>query len=277
MPHHASNAILMDLRTLLAERFGSAFRGNFPGQFSNPIPDSASAPALAAEGLHKFLPTGLPDWDALTQGLRLGEVTEICGALGSTSLILDALLEAFSKAGWNGAWVDAADTLEVEDWELAQRERLLWVRCQEVSKALKAADLLLRDGQSNWVILDLQCSPLEQLQRIASNHWHRFHRVVEQQQNSLLVLSPAPLVEGARVRITPALSSALTPTPNTPSLWPLDALEQPRRELRPQLSLHVFVRGRLPLLQSTANPTPLASEPAPRALEIPQSFQRKTA
>ena len=214
----APHSVIADLRALLAGRF------------------AGTAPVWEAEPSRKTLSTGVAEWDAQTQGLRLGEVTEICGGLGGAGLIMDALLEASAKRGWLGAWVDAGDTLEVADWESQRLRRMLWVRCGEAVLALKSVDLLLRDGNASWVVLDLQGVSPEALQRVSGSHWHRFHRLVEQRENVLVVLSPTPIVEGARVRVAVGCD------------WTLDALERPREALRREALVQVFVRGRTPLV-----------------------------
>ncbi|MEI6872118.1 MAG: hypothetical protein WCL08_07535, partial [Verrucomicrobiota bacterium] len=145
-------------------------------------------------------------------------------------------LDACAKRGWLGAWIDTGETLEVADWEAQRLRRMLWVRCGEPLAALKAADLLLRDGNASWVVLDLQGVSQGALRRISNSHWHRFHRLVEQRDNALVVLTPSPMVEGARVRV--AVGRA----------WTLDALERPRGALQREVSAQVFVRGRTPLV-----------------------------
>jgi hypothetical protein len=205
-----------ELRSLLAERFQQAHTAVEPA--SGRLP----------------LPTGFAHWDALTGGVRPGEITEICGALGATHLVWEGVLERLTRAGRLGAWVDAGDSLEVADWCPRQLQRLLWVRCRDVLTALKAADLLLRDGNCSWVALDLQAAAPRALRGVCGTHWHRFHRLLAQQGSTLLVLSRTPLVEGVRVRVLADES------------WELNALERPRSELREEAPLQVFVRGRMP-------------------------------
>ena len=218
--------LLADLRTMLDERFRGA----------RPHWDSRTHPRTAADATSasKTLPTGVPAWDQAAQGLRLGEVTELCGHLGGTSLVLEQLLQACFHAGWMGAWVDAGGALDPVSWSEPLLRRILWVRCNDPLTALRSADLLLRDGTPSWVLLDLQNVPARTLQRIPNSHWHRFHRLVEHHGNALLVLSPSPLVEGARTRI--ALDTPLS----------LAALETPRHQLTPSVAPRVFVRGHSP-------------------------------
>jgi len=217
---------LDDLRTLLRIRF--------PGS----APPSASALQEQADevegGGGRVLRSGVAEWDEACSGLRLGEVSEVCGGLGGAGLVMDSLLHSGAQAGWMGAWVDAGDALEVADWPSSWMKNMLWVRCRQPFAALKAADLLLRDGNLSWVVLDLQGVPASALRRISAQHWHRFHRLVKHHGNALLVLTPVPMVEGARVRVS------------TRQSWSLEELTLPRAQLRADLGVHVYVRGRHP-------------------------------
>jgi RecA/RadA recombinase len=195
------------------------------------------------------LPTGIGDWDHAAGGLRLGEVTEVCGALGGTSLLMDHLLAATKAAGWLGAWVDAGDSLEVEDWDPEALGRIVWMRCRDTGMALKGADLLLRDGNLSWVTLDLQTVSAKALRRISGQHWHRFHRLVELRGNALLVLTPSPMVEGAKVRVLSRASMKLA------------SLHQPRCELQTSMAFEVFVKGRLPNGMSPKKTEPISLIP----------------
>ena len=255
----AAQPLLADLRALLSQRF--------PKAVSKALQSVEREAALVS---FKTLPTGVQAWDGLTGGIRLGEVTEVCGGTGGAGLVLDSLLGACARAGWLGAWVDAGDNLEVSDWAPDSLERMVWVRCPgspegkgrsaqravgfELGEsttgplsdaarvftaltALKAADLLLRDGNLSWVVLDLQGLSQKELQRVPASAWHRFHRVVEERANVLLVLTPRPMVEGVRVRVV------------VEEEWGLEALETPRHQLQERALVRVSERGRAPALE----------------------------
>jgi hypothetical protein len=147
------------------------------------------------------VPTGVEALDAATGGLRRGAVTEFSGSTGQGSLFFSALLETTGRERWHMALIDAADQFEPADWDAAAMRRLLWVRSREAKKALRAADLLLRDGNLPLVVLDFQGVPVKQLRGIPTNVWHRLQRVVEESGVALVVLSRWPMVEGARVRV----------------------------------------------------------------------------
>jgi hypothetical protein len=240
----ATSSVLQDLRSLLTARFpgsrtlcgepGGAKKGNSEGGAGRREDLYGAAHGLSSPLSlgRRVLPTGIKKWDTAAGGLRMGEVTEVCGPLGGTGLVMDQLLEATMHAGWLGAWVDAGDALEVEAWDARALQRVVWVRCKNPMMALKGADLLLRDGNLSWVTLDLQAVSPVALRRISAQHWHRFHRLVENIGNALIVLTPAPMVEGAKVRVVGR------------QRWTLDSIHLPRRELRATCDMEVFVRGR---------------------------------
>lgn len=167
-------------------------------------------------------------------GLRQGALTEACGTPGAGSLLLAALLEAAARDSFLVGLIDAAGSFEPEDWPEAQLRRLLWVMGRDVPSSLKAADLLLRDGNLPILVLDLQMLPPRALRRIPAGTWHRFHKVIEPLATVLLVLTPRPLVEGAAARIALGLKTDL------------DALHRPRAALAEQWEARIFERGAAP-------------------------------
>lgn len=199
---------LAALRTLVAEKF----------------PQAVQVPAGR-------LSTGCPALDG-KGGLIRGTLTEVCGSAAGGMLVLCALLDAAVREGFFLALIDAADAFEPSDWPEEQLDRLLWVRCRESGTALKAADLLVRDGNLPALLLDLHGLPARQLQRIPANTWHRFHRIVESSATVLLVLTPHPLVEGAPCRIAVRLEA------------PWQAMNTPRPRLLETLDARIFERGR---------------------------------
>jgi RecA/RadA recombinase len=165
-------------------------------------------------------------------GLLRGGLTEVCGSLAGGQMVLAALLEAAVREAFWVALIDGADAFEPADWPGDQLDRLLWVRCRETGAALKAADILLRDGNLPVLLLDLQMVPERQLHRIPASTWHRFHRVIENSATVLLVLTPRPLVEGTPSRIAVKI----------PSPW--KAMTASRRQLLDELVAQAFERGR---------------------------------
>lgn len=175
----AMDARIAELRRLLAEKF-PAIHHNAGG----------------------VLPTGLADVDALEGGLRRAALTELSTASGAGALFIHAMLRAVGRQRCLAALVDAAHSFEPDGAAPAVLARLLVVFCEDAMQAVKAADLLLRDGNLSLVMLDLQAAPTRELQRIPANTWHRLQRLAEQTAAAVVVLTPQPMVEAAQVRIT---------------------------------------------------------------------------
>lgn len=202
-------ANIIELRQLLAERF--------PGLRTR-------AEELTATR-HAFWPTGLKQLDEpLRGGFPCGALTEVTAAQrGSGSALLMArLIQRALGENKFVAVIDGQDSLDVTQLG-GELSRLLWVRCQSADEALKAADLLLRDGNLPLVLLDLVSNPAAQLRKIPATTWYRFQRLIEQTSAVCVVLTPHAMVAPAQVRV--ALRSRFS----------LHALEREREEL-----LHEF-------------------------------------
>lgn len=101
--------------------------------------------------------------------------------------------------------------------------RLLWVRCSAAMELLKAADLLIRDGNIPFILLDACRFSERELRALPASAWWRLKQMTERAGCRLLVLSSFPLVPCATLRLS--LSSGLS----------LDDFDRPRGELLPQL------------------------------------------
>jgi hypothetical protein len=178
---------IIELRQLLAERF--------PGLRTRAEELSAVRHAVWA--------TGLPQVDVLHGGLPKGALAEIVAerhGSGSVSL-MTALIHRALKENKFVAVIDGQDSLDVT--QLGEDlSRLLWVRCHSIDEALKAADLLLRDGNLPLVLLDLATNPAVQLRKIPATTWYRFQRLIEQTSAICVVMSPRVMVAPAQVRVT---------------------------------------------------------------------------
>jgi hypothetical protein len=213
----ATNVI--ELRQLLSEKF--------PGLRTR-------ADELTVHTRHHW-PTGLAPLDGpLHGGLPRAALTELVAAeRGSGSaLLLTALLRQALREKQFIAVIDGQDSLEVTQIGEAL-SGLLWVRCHSADEALKAADLLLRDGNLPLVFLDLIANPAAQLRKIPATTWYRFQRLVEQTSTACLVLTPRPMVSPAQARIT--LSSRFS----------LGALDSNPEALLRELKLEVVEAHRL--------------------------------
>jgi hypothetical protein len=152
-----------------------------------------------------FWPTGLPQIDETLQGgLPKGALTEITASQrgSGSALLMSWLLRRAAQENQIIALVDGHDSFDVTAFEPEVLSRLLWVRCNSAEEALRAADLVLRDGNLSFVLLDLIANPATQLRKIPSTTWFRFQRIVEQTTTVCIVLTPQPTVSPAQARIT---------------------------------------------------------------------------
>jgi hypothetical protein len=181
-------ANIIELRQLLAERF--------PGLRTRA--DELSATRRA------FWPTGLPQVDeALRGGFPVGALAEIVAERrgSGSALLMTALIHRALGENKFAAVIDGQDSLDVT--QLGEDlSHLLWVRCRSTDEALKAADLLLRDGNLPLVLLDLASNPAAQLRKIPATTWYRFQRLIERTSAICIALTPRVMVAPAQVRIT---------------------------------------------------------------------------
>jgi len=167
---------IVQLRQLLAERFPNVRMG---------LGNSSKSTAC--------WPSGISQLDALLDGgLPKSALTELVSSHASagSGLVMHALLR---KAAGRRQWVallDGNDSFDPTAFENAALSRLLWVRCENATQALKAADFLLRDGNLSLAILDLRVNPARQLQKIPASSWYRLQRCLEPRATALLVLTP---------------------------------------------------------------------------------------
>jgi hypothetical protein len=197
---------IIDLRQLLAERFPHA---------------PTAEPACLVTAL-SFLdhPIG--------GGLPKSVITELISpraSAGSASLI-HALVQADSAgetpAGPTDkmsvlrpiALIDGRDSFDPCSLDNSCLRYLLWVRCAKALEAIKAADLLLRDGNFPLVIVDLVLNPPEELRKIPQTSWYRLQRLVEASSTACLVLSRHSMVSSAQLKIVLENS------------WTLESLEE---------------------------------------------------
>jgi hypothetical protein len=191
-----------------------------------------------------FWATGLGQIDELLQGgVSKGALTEIVAERRSagSALLACSLLRQAAQAGQIVAFVDGADALEVTQLEEAVLSRLLWIRCRSAAEALKAADLLLRDGNLPLVLLDIVGNPAEQLRKIPATTWYRLQRILEQIATVCVVFTPRVMVSPARERIF------------LRSRFSLDALEQEHGELLGELKMETPEARRFNELEMSAS------------------------
>ena len=177
----AASGKILDLRKLLAERF-------------------PHAPAAAA----KCLITGLSSLDqTIGGGLPKGAITELISpriSAGSASLI-HGLLNAAQRDRFFLALIDGRDSFDPQPLSNACLRHLLWIRCSKALDAIKAADLLLRDGNFPLVIIDLVLNPQGDLSKIPQTTWYRLQRLVEPAPTACLVMTRQGMVSSAQLKM----------------------------------------------------------------------------
>jgi recombination protein RecA len=137
------------------------------------------------------VPTGVPSIDRLVGGFPRGSLTEIYGppCSGRTSLLISALASR-TVASEVCALVDARDAFDPHFAEAAgvKLEQLLWVRCQNVDRALRVTDLLVQGGGFGLIALDLGDTPPHLVRYVPMQVWFRLRQAVEHQPTIFLVV-----------------------------------------------------------------------------------------
>jgi hypothetical protein len=176
-----SSSKIVDLRNLLAERF----------------PQSLLPPAARVN-------SGLSGLDQATEGgLPKGAITELISPhlSAGSGLLIHALLRAAHRDRYFLALIDGRDSFDPEPLGNARLRNLLWIRCRKVIEAVKAADLLLRDGNFPLVILDLVLNAVDELRKIPQTSWYRLQRLVEPAPTAFLILTRRSMVSSAQLKL----------------------------------------------------------------------------
>jgi hypothetical protein len=175
----AASAKIIDLRNLLAERFPH--------------------PSFTTE---RRLITGLPFLEeSIGDGLPRGAITEVISpgtSTGSASLIH---VHCAYRDNYFLALIDGRDSFDPCGLDNAWLQHLLWVRCSKASEGVKAADLLLRDGNFPLVIVDLVLNAPDELRKIPQTNWYRLQRLVEVLPTACLVLTRYEMVSSAQLKL----------------------------------------------------------------------------
>jgi hypothetical protein len=100
------------------------------------------------------------------------------------------------------ALVDGADGFDPASFSAAACARLLWVRCRSALEMVKAADLLVHDGNLPLVLLDATGLEPRELLALPASAWWRLKQGAAQSGCRLVVLAPLRVVTAARVRLS---------------------------------------------------------------------------
>ena len=182
VPRTGSSAnCILDLRKLLAERF--------------PQPHVAPQARIATElaTLDEVIGGGLPK----------GGITELTSpnVSAGTALLICHLLQTAHRERYFIALIDGRDSFDPAGLGNARLRNLLWVRCTRAFDAVKAADLLLRDGNFPLVVLDLVLNAPEELRKIPQTSWYRLQRLAEPTPTAFLVLTRRSMISSAQLKL----------------------------------------------------------------------------
>jgi len=130
--------------------------------------------------------TGIAALDERIGGLFRGAITEIygSGSSGKTSMMLSILAAAMARDE-ACALVDGHDSFSPG----IHSGKFLWVRCHNVTQALKSTDLLLQGGGFGVVALDVSDLDAKALQEVPLSTWFRFQRAIEKTPTILTIVS----------------------------------------------------------------------------------------
>jgi hypothetical protein len=193
------------LRQLLAERF----------QPSTPCSE-------------KSYQTGFAPLDQV--GIPQGALTEIVTSPSSGpggSLLLYGLLHALAQKGERVVLIDGKDSFAPKGLPQESLNQLLWNRCHHASEAVKAADLIIRDGNLPLTLVLLNLNPPGELRRIPATVWHRLQMLAEKSSTTVMIFSPHAQVGCARLRLSVG------------GAFPLTKLHRCRTELLSSFTLEV--------------------------------------
>ncbi|SRR6266436_8615019 len=176
-----ASAKIIDLRNLLAERFFH--------------PSLTTATRLIS---------GLPFLDErIGGGLPRAAITELISSRtsGGSASLIRALVHCAYRDHYFLALIDGRDSFDPCGLDNTWLQHLLWVRCDKAPEAMKAADLLLRDGNFPLVIVDLVLNAPDELRKIPQTNWYRLQRLVEMVPTACLVLTRYEMVSSAQLKL----------------------------------------------------------------------------
>jgi hypothetical protein len=157
-----------EIRTSLNERFGNDL-------------------TIREESPSEVLPSGIAGID-----IPRGTLTEIWGppSSGRNSSLYGVFARTTRRPEFC-ALIDASggfDPLSATNAGI-YLPHLLWLRCANAEKALKAADLVVHAGGFGVVAMDLAGVPSRDVRRISLASWFRLRHAVEKTPTALIVIS----------------------------------------------------------------------------------------
>jgi hypothetical protein len=199
----AATAKIIDLRKLLAERFPHPVVTTATRLFTglHSLDESTGGGLLRGALTELISPARSLARNASDAG---GATHRVAGgpriSAGSTSLI-QALIRGAYRDNYFLALIDGRDSFDPSGLDNTLLRHLLWIRCSKAFEVIKAADLLLRDGNFPMVIVDLVLNSPEELRKIPQTTWYRLQRLVELIPTACLVLTRYEMVGSAQLKL----------------------------------------------------------------------------
>ncbi len=181
---------------------------------------------LAMEELRKQMREKFPQAHSLERGLERGlesaaveggtlfdagmfpegAISEVvpAGRFSGIALMVAGLLEnegVPEAGGFRMVLVDGSDGFDPGSFSSEACEKLLWVRCTCAMEMIKAADLLVHDGNMPFVLLDAMGLDRRDLGKVPSSAWWRLKQVAERTGCKLVVMAEKPVVPCASLRL----------------------------------------------------------------------------
>ena len=157
-----------------------------------------------AAGARECWATGVEAVDASGRGGlpcgTLSEVVEARPGCGGT-LLLHQLLARSRAEGRYTALVDGADAFAPDCAPVGDLRQLYWVRCGEADTALRAAELLVGDGNFFLLMLDLRRLESRALGGVPGARWYRLQRAARRSGCLVLVLGRRAVAVSAVFRV----------------------------------------------------------------------------
>ncbi len=162
----------------------------------------ALSPAALRE--EKRFSLALPGIDDVCGGIPAGALTEVVvpPASAGSGLILEALVELARRESAYLALVDGSDSFDPETSGLERLEQLFWVRCSRPEQAVEAADILLRDSNFRFHVVNLSHHDPGRLRKMPGHVWYRFQRLAGQEGAVVVFFSAAASIPSARLRLS---------------------------------------------------------------------------
>lgn len=138
----------------------------------------------------------------LVGNLRSGRITEVVvpGPSRGGGLVLAALLARARREGQYAVLLDVGSGFVIEGFSEHDLESLLWVGCDSVAQAVAAFDLVARDENFRWFILDGRDASAEDWRAVRPALWQRIAQPLRERGAGAVILARVPVTGVAKDR-----------------------------------------------------------------------------